>query len=191
MSKKSNDSRVIDWKNHYESRGFEADFSNIIIPKYDDRLLRPVFMPAHRELPLNATLAMARKNYVVTTYVSGDDLDGKIIRNARSRTIGSYVILVRIGIGPDEDYLGKSINDADPNGIIGINLRERLILGDKAYAETGKHLDLNAVGWTLCTGSCDSDGRVPRMYWYDDAVRVDWGFSGDSSPQCGLREAVS
>lgn len=189
MSKKSNDSRIIDWGNHYESRGFEADFSNIIIPKYDDKVWRSVLMPAHQELSLNATLAMARQNYAVTTYVQDDDLDEEIIHNARSRTIGSYVILVRIGMEPDPEYLDKSTNTADPFGMIGMNVRERLILGDKVFAETGKHVD--AIGWTRCTGSRGFHGSVPDMFWSDDEVHVYWCYPDFSGARDGLREAVT
>lgn len=189
MSIKSNDSRIIDWRDHFGSRGLDVDFSGIVIPKYDDKLWRPVLMPAHRELPLNATLAMTQQNYIVTTYVRGNDLDREVIYNARSRTLGSYVILVRMGMEPDLEYQGKSTREADPLLLIGMNLRERLILGGKVFAETGKHLDV--VGWTLCTGSRGAGGSVPGVDLYDCKVRVGWSHLDAPDAQGGLREAVS
>jgi len=189
MSKKSKDARIIDeWRAHYADRGFDAKFPNIIIPEHDSKLFRPVLMPAFRELPQNATLALVRKNCDVVTYVADDNLDRHIIHNARSRTLGSYVILVRKGFEPDEAYLGRSTNEVDPYLLIGMNVRERMILGDKVLAETKKHLDVK--GWTLCTGSRYADGNVPYVRFYGVEVHVYWDNPDDSDTRFGLREAV-
>lgn len=188
MSKKSNDSRIIDWMGYYESRGFMPDFSNIIIPKYDDKLWRPVLMPAHQELPLNATLAMAQQNYKVTTYILNDDLDHHVPWNDRSNIEGSYVVLVRRGFEPDYVCYDTLPNIADPHKGR-INLRERMILGDKVYTETGKHLDVKER--TCCTGSRTNIGCVPVVSWSGDEVRVGWGRYDGSGEWGGFREVVS
>lgn len=188
MSKKLKDSRVADWGEYYASRGVEVDFSNIIIPKYDDKLWRPVLMPAHRELSLDKMLSLMRKNYDVKTYVPGDNLDLRVRWNARSNTLGSYVLIVRRELG----YLAQSTEEADPYGMIGMNLRERLALGDKVYAETGKHLDRKGIV-TLCTGSrCDGDGSVPGVYrGSGGTIWVSLSVCDFSAGHAGLREAVS
>lgn len=117
-----------------------------------------------------------------------NDLDASVTKNARD-TKETYAIWVRKGVEPDEKYLGKSTNQADPDMKIGMTLLERMLLEIAYFDETGEHLDV--VGWTRCTGSRNSDGRVPSMYWGDGGVHVGWGLPGDSDSRDGLREAVS
>lgn len=72
----------------------------------------------------------------------------------------------------DEDLKNKSANDLEREGIAGIILRERLLYELEYFKKTGRHLDIKNV--TLCSGSRDSDGRVPRVYWGSDGLGVDW-----------------
>jgi hypothetical protein len=116
-----------------------------------------------------------------------DELDAKVPKNARDTKL-SYAIWVRDGVEPDEKYLGKSTNQADPDMTIGQTLLERMIHEIVFFDETGNHLDIKGV--TFCTGSRDSVGYVPCMNWYDGEVRVSWCGLGSSGSGYGLREAV-
>lgn len=139
-----------------------------------------------RGLTMNQVYASMSKAFKCWKYA--DDLDASVTKNART-TAESYAIWVRVGVEPDEKYLGKSANQADPDMKIGMTLLERMLLELVYFDETGKHLDI--VGWTRCTGSRHSDGLVPYMFWYDVKVRVDWGYLVNSDTRLGLREAVS
>lgn len=92
-------------------------------------------------------------------------------------------------VEPDPDTLGKSAKEADPQQT-GITLRERMLLEIQYFEDTGSHLDVK--GWTICSGSRDSDGRVPFVYFdpYTDEVEVSWYDVDDSGSTYGLRQQV-
>jgi membrane-bound inhibitor of C-type lysozyme len=119
-----------------------------------------------------------------------DDLDKSVTKNARD-TKTAYAIWVRDGLEPDEQYLGKSTNQADPDMKIGVTLLERMIMEIKCFVWTGKHLDVKGV--TFCTGSRYSDGFVPYVDWYSGGreVLVDWCNLDYSGSDYGLRSVVS
>lgn len=174
------------WRKFYQ-KYFQLDLSvaDISIPD------RPVegewrLIIVARGLTLNQVYDRMSKAFKCWKYA--DDLDASVTKNARD-TKETYAIWVRVGVDPDEKYLGKSTNQADPDMKVGVTLMERMLLEIAFFDETGKHLDV--VGWTLCTGSRDSDGCVPSVYLDDDEVRVYWSYPGDSGTQSGLREAVS
>jgi len=134
-----------------------------------------------RGLTLNQVYDRMSKAFKCWKYA--DDLDASVTKNARDAK-ETYAIWVRVGVEPDEKYLDKSANQADPDMKIGMTLLEIVY-----FDETGKHLDI--VGWTLCTGSRYADGKVPYVYLVDDKVRVGWSYPDHSGPRFGLREAVS
>lgn len=139
-----------------------------------------------RGLTMNFVYDCMCKFFTCSKYV--DDLDAHITRNARD-TKETYAIWVRIGVEPDEKYLGKSANQADPDMKIGMTLCERMLLELVYFDETGKHLDV--VGWTRCTGSRNADGSVPDVGYGGGEVLVGWGSPVNSDSRLGLREAVS
>jgi len=47
---------------------------------------------------------------------------------------------------------------------------ERLLYEIKYYDETGEHLDVKNI--TLCSGSRDSAGSVPYVYWYSGGMYI-------------------
>jgi len=83
-----------------------------------------------------------------------------------------------------------SANDLGRRNIAGITLEERLVYELKYFEETGNHLDIK--NWTLCAGSCYSDGFVPGVYWVSVAGElVVGGFSpGDRGGVLRSRAAV-
>lgn len=93
-------------------------------------------------------------------------------------------------VEPDPETLGKSAKEADPQQT-GITLRERMFMEILYFQETGSHLDIK--GWTICSGSRDSGGGVPGMYFRPACgeVCVYWYDVGRSRSTRGLRQAVS
>ena len=138
-----------------------------------------------RGLLLNQVYDRMSKAFKCWEYA--DDLDASVTKNARS-TKETYAIWVRVGVEPDEKYLGKSANQADPDMKLGVTLLERMLLEIVYFDETGKHLDI--VGWTRCTGSRYAGGDVPSVSLGGDEVHVGWGSPDDSVTRGGLREAV-
>ena len=61
-------------------------------------------------------------------------------------------------------------------------------LGAQYFFETGKHLDFSNI--TLCSGSRDSDGNVPDVYWDDGKLCVDWDDPQDASSDLRARAVV-
>ena len=94
----------------------------------------------------------------------------------------------------DEEQKNKSYYDLEREGIVKdcIALRERLLMELQCFQETGDHLDIENV--TLCAGSRDLGGSVPRVGWYPDLlseVRVGWDRPGDAGDRLRARVAVS
>lgn len=109
----------------------------------------------------------------VYTYV--DDLDGCVSTNDRTPTDGSYRVRFCKTVEADPKLANKSAEDLKVEKIVGITLLERLLLGLGYFLATGSHLDIENV--TLCSGSRNSDGLVPGVYWSAYSRRelyVDW-----------------
>lgn len=101
-----------------------------------------------------------------------DDLDTAIPENERESMNGAYAIWVRDTVEADEVHKNKSAEMVVAEGLKTETSLERNLHELKYFAETGKHLDL--VNVTLCSGSRDSDGRVPLASWGGGGFRVDW-----------------
>lgn len=89
----------------------------------------------------------------------------------------------------DPENANKSANQLEQKDQI--TLRERLLFELEYFKKEGKHLDVD--NWTLCAGSRDRDGDVPRVYWSSDYrnVRVDWCDPDYSDGGLRSRSAVS
>ena len=176
------------WRKFYQKHfSMELNFADVNIPeKPVEGTWSLVFIA--QGLTLNQVYDAMSKAFKCWRY--SDDLDKSVTKNTRD-TKTAYAIWVRDGQEPDEKYLGKSTNQADPNMTIGVTLLERMIMEIKCFDWTGKHLDIKGV--TFCTGSRFSDGDVPRVDWRSDfqEVRVGWCDLGYSNSVYGLREAVS
>ncbi len=92
---------------------------------------------------------------------------------------------------PDEETLGLSVNQVSTKypDKQGITLRERLLLELSYFNETGEHLDIKGI--TFCSGSRDSDGRVPYVRFGGSKVIVGWYYLDYSDAEYGVRSAVS
>lgn len=176
------------WRKFYQKHfSLDLNFADVVIPKKPIEGAWRLLIIA-QGLTLNQVYGAMSKAFQCWRYK--DDLDANVTKNIRDTKI-AYAIWVRDGVEPDENYLGKSTNQADPNMTIGVTLLERMIYEIVYFDETGKHLDVKGV--TFCTGSRDSDGSVPFVAWGPDnqEVRVDWYNLAQAYAKYGLREAVS
>lgn len=183
------------WETFYQKYfGFAADFSLVPIPE----------KPVDGEWRLIVILKGLTMNQAAEAYGKlliahdpewklwqyADDLDKAITRNIRT-SAESYAIWVRVGQESDEEFRGQTTRQADPDMLIGVTLLERLIHGMVRFVETKQHLDYN--GFTLCSGSRDSVGNVPRVHWNPDYrwVLVYWYDPDNSNRDGGVRRAVA
>lgn len=100
-----------------------------------------------------------------------------------------YAVWIRDRQEADEEWQGKSANDALALFVNGITLTEWLVAEENYFCETGKHLDEQSI--TLCAGSRDPAGLVPRVDWDDSKVDVGWCGAYDAFGSVRLREVVS
>ncbi len=177
----------IEWEAFYRDHfDLDVDFTNVLVPEADDQTLRAQFMPSLSELSHNRILYVMEKSFSVSIYDGQIDLDKCVTKNSRNG-IMSYAIRESGEVMPDLKYFSKSAEEADPNGVIGMNMREAMVLIYKTIVD-GKRLQ----GFTLCTGSRDDNGRVPCLnfdYTYK-VLRVDFYSLDFLNPNAGLREVV-
>ena len=179
----------VEWERFYlDHFRIAVDFSEVHIPeKPNEGLWRPIFVA--QGLSLNSTLAVMRDVFPkVWTY--SEDLDANVPTNTRT-SAQSYVVWVRDGVEPDQEFLGKSTREADMDGKVGVTFLERLVFGVKLFVEKKEHLDVRGI--TLCTASRSIDGGVPCVYFYPNTgeVIMFWYFVDYSYASFGLRQAVS
>ena len=176
----------IEWQTFYKTQlGWDVDFSLVSVPERpDEGDWRLIFIP--KGLTPNKVF----DSWTFKKWRYTDNLDTAVSTNRRTSK-EEYAIWVRIGVEPDDKYLGKSTREADLDMSLGMTLLERMVLEAKYFAETGGHLDID--GATFCSGSRNSDGSVPYVYWFPDneEVYVYWDYLGHSGEAYGLREAVS
>jgi hypothetical protein len=127
-------------------------------------------------------LEVCRKLFPVWSYYSDKELDKMFPPVKTSRKFKNVQ-------EADEDLKNKSANDLEKEGIKGITLRERIIFELEFFKETGEHLDVKNV--TLCSGSRDSAGSVPRAYWHVVEFGVGRYGADDRDDILRSRQAVS
>lgn len=129
-------------------------------------------------------LQQCKDKFPVWSWYSNEELDTQF--PAPKKVTTRYF---KKEIEADENLKNMSANDLKEKGVKGITLRERIIIELEYFNETGKHLDID--NWTLCSGSRNSDGGVPRAYWHDGELLVDYYSPGFRLPGLRSREAVS
>lgn len=174
-----------EWEKFYKEHfGWDVDFSRVIIPVRPEVNWRLLFIA--KGMTMNKAFVHGKSLF--KSWRNNEDLDKAIPKNARTAS-DHYAIWVYNGVEPDEEYLGKSTRQADPDMKIGMTVLERIIFEIKYFSETGNHLDIKGV--TFCSGSRGSDGRVPDAYWYDDEFRVGWSGLDYSRSTDGIRSSVT
>lgn len=131
-------------------------------------------------LKTSEIIAQMKKQFGVWCYLSDAELDKQFPPTPSNRSFLAT---------QEPQQLGQSAEEGDPKQE-GITLRERLFLELAYFTETGEHLDV--TGYTICSGSRDSDGGVPGVYWSADyrGVGVRWYDVGRRGATNGLRQAV-
>jgi hypothetical protein len=104
-------------------------------------------------------------------------------------TTEDYEICVRERVEADEELKNRSANDLKSEGIPGITLEERLQLELDYFKETGGHLDTQNI--TLCSGSRNALGGVPRVDWYNGRLCVLWCHPDTRNDDLRSRQVVS
>ena len=153
---------------------------------------RPGFnwlVPCFPEIPTNLVWQAHQDRYSCYSCV-GNDPESAVPENDRSYVKGPYGIWVRDRIEADEKLKDLSANVLRDRRVAGITLDERLRLELFYWVRSrGQHLDIE--NWTLCAGSRDSNGRVPRVRWSGVKLEVAWCGPGHADPALRAREVVS
>jgi len=181
---------VKQWESFYQKYlGSTRDFSKVKIPertaKQAIEFTRLIIVTGG--LTRNQVYEACGKQFPCYKYA--DDLDQAVPTNERDPKKGSYAIWVRDTVEADEVHQNKSVDMVTKEKLATETLLERMLHELKYFAETGKHLDVSNV--TLCSGSRDSDGHVPRAYWNDGKFQVDWYVAVDRFACLRPREVVS
>jgi hypothetical protein len=176
-----------DWERFYKKVfDLTVDLSGVKIPAKKagfDRLVGVV--PG---ITLNRVYDVSAKYYKCWRYT--EDLDTAIPKHDRDpNKIGAYAIWIRGEEEPDVKLLNSSANDLTGNQTKTVTIMEQKIFELKYFLETKRHLDQKKV--TLCAGSRDADGRVPRSGWSGGKSDWSWCRTGYRSERLGGREVVS
>lgn len=165
-----------------------VDFTGVIIPDDPGGFDRVIFIPQ------GLTFAAVIKVIYEQLQFKGEDytnnLDNEVAENVRT-PYESYAIRVRRRCNADEEWRNISANKLKQQNVNCVTLMERLVYELKFWSETNSHLDDNY--WTLCAGSRDSYGYVPKVHWFLDGRGVDIGLQNPNEAYVYLcaRQAVS
>ena len=173
------------WRYYLRKYDLQLVEEGLILPDYRDGFNWSVVIPAG--LTPNKGFEICQSMFPSWKYA--DNLD--LIESCREPGEKGYTVLVRDRIEADEENKNCSANNL--GGKEGwrsyIAVSERCVLEARYFVETGNHLD--AVNWTLCAGSRDSDGSVLRARWYLGEFGVDWCNPFDASGYLRARSVVS
>jgi hypothetical protein len=152
------DKNLIEWRNFYHQI-FGITLDDVVVPAKHlgfDRLIVVAKGLTPQQVYNKCTELFKCWKYTDST------LDEVVTQNDRTSD-RTYAIWVRNTVEADKEHKNKSANALKQANHNGITLLERLLLELKYYKEVRKHLDMETI--TLCAGSRDSDGSVPRVLW--------------------------
>jgi hypothetical protein len=165
--------------------GWDCDFSGITIPPKPEGFGRLLVIA--RGMTPERVYDQCEKRFKCWKY-TGDGFYAVGV-NDRNADFGAYALWVRECARADEEHTNKSADDLKRAKVKGITLLERLIYELQYFTETGKHLDNSTI--TLCSGSRDFEGRVPRVRWTSMGFEVNWASSHRAGPYLRTREVVA
>ncbi len=181
---------IADWERFYQGMGMKVDFSNVRIPKKRkgfDRLIIRV----HRGLTPQKFYDKCKELFPCRkwTNISLDEVTD-LEKSERKADTGPYAIWVRDRIEADKELKNLSAIQIQEKNITTETFEERFLHELKFFKETGEHLDIE--NWTLCSGSCHSDGHVPRIGWNANGwLVVHWSYPDLGHSDLRAREVVS
>lgn len=191
MTPKDVDEQTGEWKQFYaEYFGLEDTEMLMLDAKIPDQKASfGQLIVVRRGLTLNQVFSVCQRKFQCWRYT--EDLDVTITQNDRTPTT-DYAIWIRDGrVEADEELKNLSANQLAEKQISGITLLERLLWELFYFWKTKKHLDIKNV--TLCSGSRDSGGTVPSVYWGSGSRRmyVSWCSPSRSDSDLRARAVVS
>lgn len=176
---------LTEWYLFYgEQFGLYLDFDNLVIPERREGFDRLIVVV--QGVTIEQVFDKCGQKFHTWKHTDGD-LDGIYVFNQRDTKSGHYAIWVRDRVETDEEWKNYSANQLEHIEMKGETLLERLLHGLQYYLETGIHLDTESI--TICSGSRDSEGRVPGVYWNSakTELRIRWasplGEHGDLRPR--------
>lgn len=179
---------LMEWHRFYKTNfRLDLNFAGITIPERREGFDRLIVVA--QGVTIQQVFDTCRAVFGAWKYTDAN-LDEFVTVNDRDTKLGHYAIWVRDRIEADEEHQNQSANQLKDASINGETLLERLLHELKYYADLGQHLDI--VNVTLCSGSRDSGGDVPRVCWYDAGrLSVDWCLPDDAGGSLRSREVVS
>ncbi len=174
-----------EWQKFYKTHfNWDVGFGQVIIPLKPEGKWRLLFIP--KGMNLNLSFSICEKLFKSWRYT--EDLNQAVTKNIRN-TDSHYAVWVRDEVEPDQEFLGKSTRQADPDMKIGITLLERIIFEIKYFTENGNHLDV--TGLTYWSGSRYAYGDVPIACLDNNGkFSVDWSYLDNCDSKYGIRSAV-
>lgn len=160
-----------DWQKFYRKVfGLRVDFSQVVIKDDPGGFGWALFVP--KGLTLNQAWAKCRERFPSSSDY-GDDHDSAVPTNERT-AVESYGRRFRSRVEADEENKNFSANKLAECGGENVTLMERFLMELWYHWKTGKHLDIQYI--TLCAGSRDHFGFVPRAGWHFGKFQV-WYYS--------------
>jgi hypothetical protein len=159
--------RLAWWLAHYQNfYGMNPDFSGLVIPPQQPGFDFLVIMA--KGWQMKQWVESANRIHGVWLYTP--DLDVSIPTHDRSCLNRSYAIWIRDRREADEELKNLSANQLKKQEISGIAVPERLVAGSAHLLQKGRHMDEENA--TLCSGSRNSPGDVPYVYWNSGPRKV-------------------
>jgi hypothetical protein len=188
MSENPYSDLILAQEKFYRDLGIDCDLSDVRIPDDPGGFGRVIIM-AKGITPQSAYDFCAK--FFTCWKWTDKSLDEVIDFSFQTRSTknGSYAIRIRDRVEADEELKNLSANQIAAQSIPSITLEERLIYELQYFKGTGKHLDINNI--TLSAGSRDSDGFVPRVYWYDGKLKVYYFHPDVADGRLRSRQVVS
>jgi len=163
--------------------GIELNLEALAIPEYQPETW---LVTADERVTNNQVYDACQKHFTCSRYI--DDLN--TIRDLHMR--GTIARRFKAVVEADEENANKSANDIANAGLEpkAITLKERMLLELWYFRTTGRHLDIR--NWTICAGSRDAVGGVPRVGWSGvGSMRVGGRSADDRGGSARARLAVS
>lgn len=165
--------------------GIELDLADITVPKKRNGFNWLIVIP--EGMTPSRVFDNCAKEFRCERY--GVDLDAATKdRNDREAT-KTYAVRFCDRVEADEELKNLSADDLKKTKIPGNTLLERLILGRWYFWKFRKHLDIDNI--TLCSGSRDGGGDVPRVSWCDGEMCVYWFHPASRRQRLRSRQVVS
>ncbi len=176
--------KIQDWQDFYrEVFQMETDFSKIKIPEKQEGFEKLLIMAPG----LDAQKIFDKCKEFFETF----DVDVSTVRDLERASDSAYAVWIRDRVEADEENKNLSADEIKEMSMTTQTLRERLLQELEYFKKTGAHLDMQKV--TLCAGSRDGDGDVPRVDWDFDNGKLDvrWRNSDYADGALRARQVVS